>query len=302
MDYGAFVAAHREANADITVSALPMDEERAEAFGLMKIDDTGRIIDFAEKPTGDELKAMAVDTTVLGLDEKRAKEMPYIASMGIYVFRRQALLDLLKDHFPTAMDFGSEVIPGAKDMGMKVQAYLYDGYWEDIGTIKAFYDSNLALTDPNPKFSFFDRNAPIYTQSRYLPPSKIMSAQVTGSVLGDGCLIMDDATIDHSVVGLRSIVNKGATVKDCLLMGADYYQTEAEIAAAVAAGKVPIGIGAGSTVTNCIVDKNACIGKNVQIINKEGVQEAKDEANGYWIRDGIVTIIKDAEIPDGTIL
>ena len=185
---------------------------------------------------------------------------------------------------------------------MKVQAYLYDGYWEDIGTIKAFYDSNLALTDPNPKFSFFDRNAPIYTQSRYLPPSKIMSAQVTGSVLGDGCLIMDDATIDHSVVGLRSIVNKGATVKDCLLMGADYYQTEAEIAAAVAAGKVPIGIGAGSTVTNCIVDKNACIGKNVQIINKEGVQEAKDEANGYWIRDGIVTIIKDAEIPDGTIL
>ena len=302
MDYGAFVAAHREASADITVSALPMDEERAEAFGLMKIDDTGRIIDFAEKPKGDALKAMAVDTTVLGLDAERAKEFPYIASMGIYVFKRDALLSLLKEHFPTAMDFGSEVIPGAKDLGMKVQAYLFDGYWEDIGTIKAFYDSNLALTDPDPKFSFFDRSAPIYTQSRYLPPSKIMNSAVSQSVIGDGCLIKEGANVEHSVVGLRSVINENVTVKDCLLMGADYYETEAEAAKLLAEGDVPIGIGEGSVVQNCIIDKNARIGKNVQIINKENVQEAENEAAGYWIKSGIITIIKGSTIPDGTVI
>jgi len=302
MDYQDFVAAHREASADITVAALPMDEERAEAFGLMKIDNTGRIIDFAEKPSGEALQAMKVDTTILGLDAARAEEMPFIASMGIYVFKRDSLLELLKTHFPTANDFGSEVIPGAKDLGMKVQAYLFDGYWEDIGTIKAFYDANLSLTDyPNPKFSFFDRDAPIYTQSRYLPPSKVLASEVSKSVIGDGCLIKD-SKIHHSVIGLRSLIGEGATVSDALIMGADYYESEAEVAACLAAGKVPVGIGAGSTIKNCIVDKNARIGKEVQIINAEGVQEAQNDDDGYWIRSGIITIIKDATIADGTVL
>ena len=143
MDYKPFIMKHREVGADITVSAVPMDEERAEAFGLMKIDETGRIIDFAEKPKGDALKAMAVDTTILGLDAQKAKEMPYIASMGIYVFSAKAMEDLLMTHCKDQNDFGGEIIPHAKDMGMHVQAFLYDGYWEDIGTIKAFYNANL---------------------------------------------------------------------------------------------------------------------------------------------------------------
>uniref|UniRef100_A0A7S0WIY1 Glucose-1-phosphate adenylyltransferase n=1 Tax=Pyramimonas obovata TaxID=1411642 RepID=A0A7S0WIY1_9CHLO len=294
MDYQEFIAKHREVSADITVGAVPMDEERAAAFGLMKIDDTGKIIDFAEKPTGEALKAMEVDTTILGLDEERAKEMPYIASMGIYVFRKEAMDDLLKQHFPTANDFGSEVIPGAKDLGMHVQAFLFDGYWEDIGTIKAFYDSNLNLCTKEPNFSFYDHKAPIYTQSRYLPPSKLMNSQITQSIIGDGCYI-ESSKVHHSVIGLRSLISAGCTIEDTLLMGADYFEQSIE-------GSVPIGIGEGSIVKKAIVDKNARIGKNVQIVNAKGVSEANCEDEGYIIKDGIVTIVKDAVIPDGTII
>ncbi|CAN6450467.1 unnamed protein product [Victoria cruziana] len=190
MDYERFIQAHRETDADITVAALPMDETRASAFGIMKIDEEGRIIEFAEKPKGEQLKAMRVDTTILGLDNKRAKEMPYIASMGIYVVSKDVMLQLLREKFPGANDFGSEVIPGATSIGMRVQAYLYDGYWEDIGTIEAFYNANLGITKkPIPDFSFYDRSSPIYTQPRYLPPSKMLDADVTDSVIGEGCVI-----------------------------------------------------------------------------------------------------------------
>eukprot|EP00976_Prorocentrum_cordatum_P093295 1189312-Prorocentrum_minimum.AAC.2 len=294
MDYQEFIAKHREVNAAITVGAVPMDEERAAAFGLMKIDDTGRIIDFAEKPTGDALKAMQVDTTILGLDEARAKEMPYIASMGIYVFNKDAMHDLLKTHFPTANDFGSEVIPGAKDLGMHVQAFLFDGYWEDIGTIKAFYDSNLNLCSKNPNFSFYDHKAPVYTSSRYLPPSKLMDSTVTECIIGDGCYV-ENSKLHHSVIGLRSMISAGCTIEDSLLMGADYYEKELE-------ANVPVGIGAGTTIKKAIVDKNARIGKNVKIINVDNVKELNKESEGYIIKDYIVTIVKDAVIADGTTI
>uniref|UniRef100_A0A804NPV2 glucose-1-phosphate adenylyltransferase n=1 Tax=Zea mays TaxID=4577 RepID=A0A804NPV2_MAIZE len=224
MDYEKFIQAHRETNADITVAALPMDEKRATAFGLMKIDEEGRIIEFAEKPKGEQLKAMMVDTTILGLDDVRAKEMPYIASMGIYVFSKDVMLQLLREQFPEANDFGSEVIPGATSIGKRVQAYLYDGYWEDIGTIAAFYNANLGITKkPIPDFSFYDRFAPIYTQPRHLPPSKVLDADVTDSVIGEGCVIKN-CKINHSVVGLRSCISEGAIIEDSLLMGADYYE------------------------------------------------------------------------------
>jgi glucose-1-phosphate adenylyltransferase len=165
-----------------------------------------------------------VDTTVLGLDADRAKEMPYIASMGIYVVSKEAMISLLRDHFPDANDFGSEVIPGATKLGRKVQAYLYDGYWEDIGTIEAFYNANLGITKkPVPDFSFYDRSAPIYTQARFLPPSMMLDADVMDSVIGEGCVIKN-CKIYHSVVGLRSWVAEGAVIQDALLMGSDYYE------------------------------------------------------------------------------
>uniref|UniRef100_A0A368UH27 Glucose-1-phosphate adenylyltransferase n=1 Tax=Glycine max TaxID=3847 RepID=A0A368UH27_SOYBN len=291
MDYEKFIQAHRETDADITVAALPMDEARATAFGLMKIDEEGRIIEFAEKPKGEQLKAMKVDTTILGLDDERAKEMPYIASMGIYVVSKNVMLDLLREKFPGANDFGSEV-----------QAYLYDGYWEDIGTIEAFYNANLGITKkPVPDFSFYDRSSPIYTQPRYLPPSKMLDADVTDSVIGEGCVIKN-CKIHHSVVGLRSCISEGAIIEDTLLMGADYYETEADKRFLAAKGSVPIGIGRNSHIKRAIIDKNARIGENVKIINSDNVQEAARETDGYFIKSGIVTVIKDALIPSGTVI
>ncbi|KAL5972337.1 Glucose-1-phosphate adenylyltransferase small subunit, chloroplastic/amyloplastic [Asimina triloba] len=302
MDYERFIQAHRETDADITVAALPMDEKRATAFGLMKIDEEGQIIEFAEKPKGEQLKAMKVDTTILGLDDERAKDMPYIASMGIYVVSKDVMLNLLREKFPGANDFGSEVIPGATSIGMRVQAYLYDGYWEDIGTIEAFYNANLGITKkPVPDFSFYDRSSPIYTQPRYLPPSKMLDADVTDSVIGEGCVIKN-CKIHHSVVGLRSCISEGAIIEDTLLMGADYYETDADRRFLAAKGSVPIGIGKNSHIKRAIIDKNARIGDNVKIINQDVVQEAARETDGYFIKSGIVTVIKDALIPCGTII
>ncbi|KAL0407169.1 UNVERIFIED_CONTAM: Glucose-1-phosphate adenylyltransferase small subunit, chloroplastic [Sesamum latifolium] len=291
MDYAKFIQAHRETDADITVAALPMDEKRATAFGLMKINEEGRIIEFAEKPKGEQLKAMRVDTTILGLDEERAKEMPYIASMGIYVFSKDAMLNLLRDKFPGANDFGSEVIPGATSIGMR-----------DIGTIEAFYNANLGITKkPVPDFSFYDRSSPIYTQPRYLPPSKMLNADVTDSVIGEGCVIKN-CKIHHSVIGLRSCISEGAIIEDTLLMGADYYETDADRRLLVAKGSVPIGIGKNTHIKRAIIDKNARIGDNVKIINSDNVQETARETDGYFIKSGIVTVIKDALIPSGTII
>ncbi|XP_010252966.1 PREDICTED: glucose-1-phosphate adenylyltransferase small subunit, chloroplastic/amyloplastic [Nelumbo nucifera] len=302
MDYEKFIQAHRETDADITVAALPMDEKRATAFGLMKIDEEGRIIEFAEKPKGEQLKAMKVDTTILGLDDERAKEMPYIASMGIYVVSKDVMLQLLREKFPGANDFGSEVIPGATSIGMRVQAYLYDGYWEDIGTIEAFYNANLGITKkPIPDFSFYDRSSPIYTQPRYLPPSKMLDADVTDSVIGEGCVIKN-CKIHHSVVGLRSCISEGAIIEDTLLMGADYYETDADRRFLAAKGSVPIGIGRNTHIKRAIIDKNARIGDDVKIINSDNVLEAARETDGYFIKSGIVTVIKDALIPSGTII
>lgn len=302
MDYQKFIQVHRETDADITVAALPMDEKRATAFGLMKIDSEGRIVEFAEKPKGEFLKAMQVDTTILGLDEVRAKELPYIASMGIYVVSKDAMIKLLRDDFPQANDFGSEVIPGATSLGMKVQAYLYDGYWEDIGTIEAFYNANLGITKkPFPDFSFYDRSAPIYTQARFLPPSKMIDADVTDSVIGEGCIIKN-CKIHHSVIGLRSWIAEGAIIEDALLMGADYYETDEQRNSVTAKGGVPVGIGRNSHIKRAIIDKNARIGDNVKIINRDDVQEAARETDGYFIKSGIVTVIKDAVIPAGIII
>lgn len=300
MNYEDFVAQHRETNADITIAALPTDEEQAEAFGVMKIDETGRITEFAEKVKGEKLHKMRVDTTVLGLDPERAARQPYIASMGIYVVKADVMQSLLMDKFKDANDFGSEVIPGAQADGKNVRAYLYDGYWEDIGTIKAFYDANLALTDNNPKFSFFDIHAPIYTMSRFLPPSKVRDSVIENSILGDGCVVKPGTEIKHSVIGLRSLIGQNCRIHDTLYMGADYYETEEECL--LIRGCLPMGLGDNSEVRGAIIDKNARIGPNCKIINKDGVLEANREADGFLIKDGIVVVIKGSIIDKGTVI
>jgi glucose-1-phosphate adenylyltransferase len=300
MDYRLFLKRHRETNADITLSVLPIDESRASDFGLMKMDQSGRVVSFSEKPKGDELRAMQVDTTQLGLTPEQAKESPYIASMGIYVFKKEVLIKLLKEASHRT-DFGKEIIPeSAKDYN--VQAFLFDGYWEDIGTIKAFYDANLALTrQPQPPFSFYDEEAPIYTRQRYLPPSKLLDCNITESMVSEGC-ILKECRIDHSVLGVRSRIESNALIQDSLIMGSDYYEPFTERQSTIQKGQVPLGIGAESTIRRAIVDKNARIGRHVQIINKDHVQEADREDLGFYIRSGIVVVLKNAVIADGTVI
>jgi glucose-1-phosphate adenylyltransferase len=297
MDYSLFVDRHRETNADITLSVLPMDDERASDFGLMKIDQSGRVISFSEKPKGDELKAMQVDTTILGLDAEAAQKSPYIASMGIYVFKKKVLFDLL-NQAEEQTDFGKEIIPAAA-LTHNVQAFLFDDYWEDIGTIKSFYDANLALTrQPQPPFSFYDEAAPIYTRARYLPPSKMLDCHITEAIVGEGC-ILKECRIHHSVLGIRTRVGSGSVIQDSLIMGADVYESQAD---RTDPNKVPMGIGRDTTVRKAIVDKNARIGNNVQIINKDNIDEAQREDLGFYIRSGIVVVLKGATIGDGTII
>ncbi|MEM6837338.1 MAG: glucose-1-phosphate adenylyltransferase [Cyanobacteria bacterium P01_C01_bin.120] len=300
MDYSLFVERHRSTNADVTLSVVPVNEKVASSFGLMKINETGRIVDFYEKPKGDALTQMQVDTSTLGLTPEQAAEKPYIASMGIYVFKKQVLIDLLRKNLEQT-DFGKEIIPNsAKDYN--IQAYLFDGYWEDIGTIEAFYHANLALTkQPQPSFSFYHEDAPIYTRSRYLPPSKLLNCQVTQSIIGDGS-ILKTCQVHHSVIGLRQRIQEGCVIEESLLMGADYYEPLSESSRHLTRGKIPMGIGEGSVIRRAIIDKNARIGRNVQIVNKEGVEEAEREDLGFYIRSGIVVILKNAVIPDGMVI
>ena len=300
MDYRDFVQRHRDTGADITLSVVPIDEKRASDFGLMKIDDRGRVIDFSEKPKGDALKKMQVDTTTLGLDAKQAKETPYIASMGIYVFKKEVLTDLLNKS-PEQTDFGKEIIP-ASSKDYNVQAYLFNDYWEDIGTIEAFYDANLALTrQPRPPFSFYDEKAPIYTRARYLPPTKLLNCQVTESMIGEGC-ILKECQINHSVLGIRSRIEAGCVIEDSLIMGADFYEPYAERQSDCETDTIPLGIGTNSTIRRAIIDKNARIGCDVQIINKDRVEDAEREKQGFYIRNGIIVVFKNAVIPDGTVI
>ena len=301
MDYQQFIQRHRETDADITLSVLPVDEERASSFGLMKIDNnSSRIVSFSEKPKGDALTDMQVDTSVLGLSPEEAAVKPYIASMGIYVFKKQALVELL-EQYGHCTDFGKEIIPySIKDYN--VQAYLFNDYWEDIGTIRSFFDANLALVkQPNPLFSFYDRNAPIYTRARYLPPTKQLECQVSQSMISEGC-ILKECKIINSVVGIRARIESGCTIRNSLIMGADYYQADFERCSDCDRTPILLGIGADSEIENAIIDKNAHIGCNVKILNKDRVEEADRESEGFYIRNGIVIILKDATIPDHTVI
>ncbi|KAK2966008.1 hypothetical protein RJ640_016395 [Escallonia rubra] len=300
MDYMDFVQNHIDRNADITVSCVPVGSSRASDYGLMKIDNRGQVIQFVEKPKGADLKAMQVDTTLLGLSPKDAVVSPYIASMGVYVFKTDILLKLLRWRYPTSNDFGSEIIPAAV-MEHNVQAYIFRDYWEDIGTIKSFYDANLALTDEFPKFEFYDPKTPFFTSPRFLPPTKIDNCRMKDAIISHGCFLRE-CNVEHSIVGERSRLDTGAEIKDTLMLGADYYQTESEIASLLAEGKVPIGVGRNTKIRNCIIDKNAKIGKDVIIMNKDNVQEADRPEEGFYIRSGITIILEKATICDGTVI
>ncbi|KAK7409827.1 hypothetical protein VNO78_00166 [Psophocarpus tetragonolobus] len=300
MDYMDLVQSHVDRNADITVSCAAVGDSRASDYGLVKLDDRGRIIQFSEKPKGDDLKAMQTDTSILGLSPQDALESPYIASMGVYVFKTDILLNLLRWRYPTSNDFGSEIIPAAV-RDHNVQSYFFGDYWEDIGTIKSFYDANLALTEESHKFEFYDPKTPIYTSPGFLPPTKIDKCRIVDAIISHGCFLRE-CSVQHSIVGERSRLDFGVELLDTVMMGADYYQTESEIASLLAEGKVPIGIGRNTKIRNCIIDKNVKIGKDVIINNKDRVQEADRPEDGFYIRSGITIIMEKATIEDGTVI
>ncbi|CAI8616954.1 unnamed protein product [Vicia faba] len=300
MDYMDLVQSHIDRNADITVSCAAVGDSRASDYGLVKVDSRGRIIQFSEKPKGADLKAMQVDTSLFGLSPQDAITSPFIASMGVYVFKTDVLLKLLKWRYPTSNDFGSEIIP-ASVKEYNVQAFFFGDYWEDIGTIQSFYDANMALTEESPMFKFYDPKTPIFTSPRFLPPTKIDKCRIVDAIISHGCFLRE-CSVQHSIVGERSRLDYGVELKDTIMMGADSYQTESEIASELAEGKVPIGIGRNSKIRKCIIDKNARIGKDVIIMNKDGVQEADRPGDGFYIRSGITIIMEKATIEDGALI
>ncbi|KMZ68822.1 Glucose-1-phosphate adenylyltransferase [Zostera marina] len=291
MDYMDLIQSHRQSGADITISGLPVDKSRALENGLMKTDEKGRVISFKDKPRRDDLMAMKTDDT-----EKK----PYTASMGVYVFKKDILLNLLRWRFPTANDFASEIIP-ASVKEFFVKAYIFNDYWEDIKTIKSFFNANLALTQHPPRFSFYDEANPIFTSRRNLPSSEVHNSKIMDSIISHGSFLKN-CCIEHSVVGIRSRISNGVHLKDTVMIGADYYETDAEIAALVAHGSVPIGIGENTKIKDCIIDKNARIGKNVTITNSQGIEEADRRSQGFYIRSGITVIPKNSTIADNLVI
>lgn len=298
MDYREFIARHEQSSADITVGVTAARPEDASGFGLLKMDETSRIIEFSEKPKGDALEVMRVDTTRLGLSPDQAERQPFIASMGIYVFHKEILRQLLFEEMADAVDFGKEILPRAL-ANYNVQAHLFDGYWEDIGTIGAFYRANMEMTLPLPPFNFFDAEAPIYTRPRYLPGSKLLDCHIQSSIITEGCII-NGADVRDSIIGVRSRIEHGSRLEGVLMMGADFYQSIDEMQTDIERGYPRIGVGSNCFIRRAIIDKNARIGSGVRIVN-EGAAQHRD-GDGYSIRDGIVIVPKNGVIPDGTVI
>ena len=289
MDYREVLRNHLAAKADITIATLPVNRRDATGFGILETDDAGRITRFVEKPKDPAvLESLKMSKKRLAEAEIPEESERYLASMGIYVFNRKALIECLDNDF---VDFGKHIIPDAINR-YNVQSHVFQGYWEDIGTIRSFFDANLALTDIVPSYDFFDPDAPIYTHARYLPASKINEAHIDRSVISDGCIITN-ATIQHSLVGIRSVIDGGTTIRDCIIMGSDFFER----------GCPPedtprMGIGRNCFIERAIIDKNARIGDNVHI-SPAGKAENLDSEN-FYIRDGIVVIPKNAVIHTGT--
>jgi glucose-1-phosphate adenylyltransferase len=288
MDYREMLRVHRDSGADATVAVIPVSEDQAGGFGILKMDHGGRIVHFDEKPPHERLASLR--STLPDGGEG------WVASMGIYVFRREVLLKGLAN--PQLVDFGRHVIPDAVPR-MRVQGYVHRGYWEDVGTIQSYFQANLALCQPIPPFDFFDADHPIYTHPRFLPASKVDRCNVHNALICEGS-IMHGAEIDGAVIGIRSRIGSAVRIRNSLLVGADYYETIDEMRASEARRIPPIGVGSESVIENAIIDKNARIGRGVRIVNEAGAKEK--DGDGYFIREGIVIVPKNGVLPDGAVV
>ncbi len=293
MDYRRIITQHVECGADVSIATIPMPRSEAQSLGIMQIDEDRRIVRFVEKPKDpavlDSLKLDPASYSRLGIE---GDEEFFLASMGIYVFNRDVMIRLLDNNFT---DFGKHIIPGAIETH-RVFSYVFQGYWEDVGTIRSFFEANLDVTSELPRFNFFDMSSPIYTRPRFLPGSKINGAQIDHAIVSDGCII-NRSTIRHSIVGIRSIVGSGSDLNRVILLGSDYYESQASIIDNEMLGKPRVGVGQNTRIDNAIIDKNARIGDSV-VISPAGKPENFDHPL-YYIRDGVVIIPKNGAIPHG---
>lgn len=293
MDYRKLLAHHEANDAAVTIGTIPVSAADAPAFGILKTNEENVITEFYEKPSSDELDGKESPVS----DEMEAQGRVYLASMGIYLFDREALSDML-DANPEDNDFGNEIIPAAIEE-RRVVSYPFEGYWSDIGTINSFYDANLMLGQAQPPYSIYDPARPIYTNARMLPPAKVRNSSVQDALISEGSIVVD-SQIQNSVIGIRSFVESGATVKDTVFMGSDFYPWQPAQERLVTEGPERAGVGQDSHVEGAIIDKNVSIGKRCRIVNRDNVQEREGES--YYIRDGIVVIPKNVSIPDDTII
>jgi glucose-1-phosphate adenylyltransferase len=296
IDFHKVLESHWKRGADVTICVIPKSESAASNFGLMKLGPDGRVELFREKPKGDALTEMQTDTAALGLTPEDAAKRPYLASMGIYLFKNSVLVDLLAD--ASTIDFGYQVIPRSIEK-FDVYGFLFDGYWEDLGTIEAFYRANMDLTSSDPHFNFHDMTAPIYTRARFLPSTRVERCEIRESIISEGS-ILNGVRILNSVVGIRSQIGEEAELERVMMMGADFYEDEEDFQYNRELGIPDIGIGKCSVIRRAIIDKNAHIGANVRIINEERIQNF--DGPGYYIRDGIVIVPKNGVLPAGTVI
>ncbi len=296
MDYQKMLQTHIDTKADVTIAAIPVTRSAARSLGVMRCDEQGRVQGFLEKPQTDaEIDMVRTDPKWIESRGIPARGRDCLASMGLYIFNRELLFEVLtKTDYE---DFGKEVFPAAVRT-RNVQVHLFDDYWEDIGTIRAFYEANLSLANPNPPFDLVCPDAPVYSRARFLPPSLMEGATISNSLIADGCRIGKGAIIENSVIGLRCIVGEGVTIRNSIIMGADFLETNDEIEKLKSTNGVPVGIGTGSLIDGAILDKNCRIGRHVQIFNRGGVAES-DVHSPCYIRDGIPVLTKDATLPDG---
>ena len=295
MDLKAFMDEHIRSGAEVTIATTAVNRKDASGFGIMKIDSQNRIKEFMEKPKPD----MNIDDWKIPAEARGAlpKDKEYLASMGIYIFNADTMEDVLLGENDKYTDFGKEIIPLAIGK-KKINSYIFDGYWEDIGTIRSFYEANIALCDENPTFDFFGETKPIYTHMRNLPPSKVNKAEITSSLTSEGCIITN-AKLNKSVIGVRSIIEDGSELDGVIMMGADYYDTDEERAEYDKCGKASTGIGKNCKIANTIIDKNARIGDNCKI-GCTGRKYEDGDHGSFYSADGIIVIRKGAVIPSGT--
>lgn len=292
MNYGELVDAHIDRRADITIAAQRVTAEDAEAMGILRFDRSGQIVAFEEKPDRSRLddigRSIPAGSTLSG----HVADRPFVASMGIYVFSRDVLLDVLSHD--DAKDFGREIIPRALGTH-RVHPYLFRGFWADVGTVASFYEANIMLTRPGSPFKFYDASRPIYTHPRFLPGSRLSDCAVRDVILAEGCSL-DRCTLEDSVIGIRTTVSRGTSIRRSVLLGADFYETDDE--APARDDNPPLGIGRDVVLDRVIVDKNARIGDGARLVNDAGIQEA--DGDGYFIRNGVIIVPKDGVIRDGT--